>query len=82
MMKRVAVEKSLKNVKDYLTDKGYDVSEIKNTKNNMNNFDAIVVSGQNSNFLGIQNTSTKASIVNASGMSVEDVYNELSNRFS
>ena len=81
-MKRVAVEESLKNVKDYLTDKGYDVSEIKNTKNNMNTFDAIVVSGQNSNFLGMQTTSTKAPVVNANGMSVEDVYNELSNRFS
>lgn len=81
-MKKVAVEKSLGNVKSYLSNQGYNVADLESAKSSLQNFDAVVVSGQNSNLLGMQNTSTKASVVNASGMSPEDVYNQLTNRLS
>jgi galactitol-specific phosphotransferase system IIB component len=81
-MKKIAVEQSLENVKNYLRNQGYDVTDIESTQSNANNFDAIVVSGQNSNFLGMHDTNTKASVINAKGMSVEDIHKELNNRLS
>lgn len=81
-MKKVAVEKSLQNVKNYLNNKGFDVSDLESGTTNLKNFDAIVVSGQNSNLLGMHDTSTKASVINAKGMTVEDVYKQLTNGLS
>ncbi|WP_168198255.1 YkuS family protein [Crassaminicella thermophila] len=81
-MKKVAVEKSLENVKNYLNNKGFDVADLESATTNLKNFDAIVVSGQNSNLLGMHDTSTKASVINAKGLTVEDIYEELNNRLS
>ncbi len=76
-MKRVAVEKSLSNVKDYLKEQGYDVESLENNKDKINSFDAIVVTGQNSNFLGMHDTSTNGTVVYAKGLTPEDVHKEL-----
>lgn len=76
-MRRVAVEKSLKNVKTYLETQGFKVADLESGKNDLNNFDAIVVSGQDSNFLGDQTTASKATVVSAKGKTVEDIYNQL-----
>lgn len=76
-MKRVAVEKSLSNVKDYLKEQGYDVESLENNRDKINSFDAIVVTGQNSNFLGMHDTSTNGTVVYAKGLTPEDVHREL-----
>ncbi|WP_432664117.1 YkuS family protein [Wukongibacter baidiensis] len=76
-MKRVAVEKSLSNVKDYLKEQGYDVESLENNRDKINSFDAIVVTGQNSNFLGMHDTSTNGTVVYAKGLTPEDVHKEL-----
>jgi len=76
-LKRVAVEKSLSNVKDYLKEQGYDVESLENNKDKINSFDAIVVTGQNSNFLGMHDTSTNGTVVYAKGLTPEDVHKEL-----
>ncbi len=82
-MKKVAIESSLSHVKNYLKNQeGYIVSDLKNDESNLNNYDVIVVSGQNSNLLGMQDTNTKAMILNAKGMNAEDVYRQLENRLS
>ncbi|WP_053956853.1 YkuS family protein [Inediibacterium massiliense] len=81
-MKKVAVEKSLKNIKSYLSIQGYEVRDLESSRRNLKNFDAIIVSGQNSNLLGMHDTNTKASVINAAGMTPEDVANQLNNRFS
>jgi len=78
-MKRIAVEKSLKNVKTYLQNQGINVLELEIGKTDLNNFDAVIVSGQNSNFLGDQTTNAKTSVINAKGMAVEDIYKQLDN---
>lgn len=78
-MKKVAVEESLENVKDYLKNQGLEVSNLESARSNLDNFDAVVVSGQNSNFLGIQDTNTKASVINAKGMNVRDIYKQVTN---
>ena len=77
-MKRIAIEQDLSNVKEYLQNNGYTVECLENFKGNLDSFDAIVVTGQNSNFLGMQNTTTKASVINANGLTAEDVYTRLS----
>lgn len=76
-MKRVAVEKSLRNVKNYLKEQGYDVENLENNRDKINSFDAIVVTGQNSNFLGMHDTSTNGTVVYAKGLTPEDVHKEL-----
>ena len=76
-MKRVAVEKSLSNVKEYLKEQGYTVENLENNKDKINSFDAIVVTGQNSNFLGMHDTSTNGTVVYARGLTPEDVHREL-----
>lgn len=78
-MKRVAVERSLSNVKSYLKEKGYTVESLENSKDKINSFDAVVVSGQNSNFLGMHDTATKGRVVYADGLTPEDVHRELEN---
>ncbi|WP_129596511.1 YkuS family protein [Anaerophilus nitritogenes] len=81
-MKKVAVEKSLKNIKSYLSIQGYEVRDLESSRKNLKNFDAIIVSGQNSNILGMQDTNTKTSVINVSGMTPEDVATQLNNTLS
>ncbi|EMT40020.1 Uncharacterized protein family (UPF0180) [Thermoanaerobacter thermohydrosulfuricus WC1] len=76
MGKRVAVESQLSNIKEYLKQKGYEVVELKETlseKNNLNDYDAIVITGQSRNMLGIDDISTKVPVIDATGMSPFDV---------
>ena len=79
-MDRIAVQEGLKTFKDYLSNKGYSVEVIKNNDsfNNFKNFDAVVLSGMNKDFLGIQDTKTRVPVIDATGMTPEDVYNQLS----
>jgi hypothetical protein len=46
--------------------------------NNLNGFDAIVVTGLNTNLSGIQDTGAKAVVINANGLSPEEVARRLS----
>lgn len=76
MGKRIAVESQLSNIKEYLKQKGYEVVELKETlseKNNLNAYDAIVITGQSRNMLGINDISTKVPVIDATGMSPFDV---------
>ena len=79
MGKKVGIEGSLTDVKELLQSKGYEVEELGNT-NNLNKYDAIIVTGQDSNVLGIENTVTKSPIISARGQSAEDIYQQLQNR--
>lgn len=81
-MKRIAVENALGNVKSYLQQQGYTVESLENNKSNLNSFDAVVVSGQDSNFLGMHDTSTNSSVIYARGLTPQDVYSQLENRMT
>jgi len=78
-LKRIAIDNSLKNVQNYLENKGYTVELLKDN-DNLNGYDAIVVSGQKNNFLGIHDTVTKAPVINAHGMTPEEIHREIENR--
>lgn len=75
MKKKVAVEGSLRNVKQYLQEQGYDVADLKS--NNLSGYDAIIISGQDDNMMGIYDTQTKAPVIDASGKSATEVYDQL-----
>ena len=80
-MKKVAVQKGLGPIKNHLENEGIKVKEFDNrkktAKNYLNKFDAVVITGESKDVMGIEDTLTNASIINADGMSAEDVKNEL-----
>jgi len=81
MSKTVAVEGSLNNVKRYLASKGYNVVVFEDGPNNskfsMGDYDAIVVTGQDSNYLGMEDIKTGVPVIDARGLTPEDIYNRL-----
>ncbi|HEX3028355.1 MAG TPA: YkuS family protein [Clostridia bacterium] len=83
MKRTVAVEPALTPVKDFLSEKGYIVKNInfgEMTTKKSDEYDAFVVTGLDKNFLGVNDTSTKAVVVDATGMTPEQIYDELEQR--
>lgn len=84
-MKKVAVQKGLSPIKSYLQNSGYSVKEFdskeKAADNYLNKFDAVVVTGENENIMGIEDAATSASIINADGMTPEDIKNKIERKF-
>lgn len=81
----IAVEPDLTPVKEFLSDKGYTVESIKaddSSKKDTGKYDAFIVSGLDSNSFGIYDTSTKAVVISADGLTPEQVYQELKQRLS
>lgn len=83
-MKKVGIEKTLSNVKQYLEDNNIHVEVLdKGSKDStwgLNRLDAIVVTGADENLMGIQDVVTKTQVINAQGKTAEEVYNEIINR--
>ncbi len=76
----VAVEPDLTPIKDFLTDKGYKVESINaddNSFKSADKYDAFVVNGLDANSLGFYDTSTRAIVIYADGLTPEQVYHEL-----
>jgi acetolactate synthase regulatory subunit len=76
MTGKIAVEQNLSPVANYLASRGYTVTTMNVTEmlsGNKDNFDAYVISGASENFLGMQDRLTDVSVINASGLSPEDV---------
>lgn len=78
-MPKIGVEQSLTQVQDALRDKGYDVIQLKQ-ENDANGCDCCVITGQDENVMGIQNTATAGSVIDARGMSADDVCQEVESR--
>ncbi len=80
-MKKVAVQKGLNPIKDYLCDQGYTVKEFDNRKKNAGNFlnryDAVIVTGENQNIMGVEDTISTTSIIDATGMTGEQVKEQI-----
>lgn len=80
MKRRIAIEPALSNIKDYLTDEGYDVQSMSingRTLSDLSGFDAVVVSGVNTNLFGMSDTDTKAVVINADGLTPPEVADRL-----
>lgn len=78
---RIGIERSLTNVKSLLEQGNYDVVEMDSqntdTKRTQRKLDAIIVSGMDSNFLGMQDTLSNTPVISAAGKTAEEVQREL-----
>jgi hypothetical protein len=82
MNQKIAIEPNLTPIKEFLTGKGYSVENIdygQGTTANKN-YAAFIVAGVETNFMGIQDTSTNAVVINAQGLTAEQVFQELQKR--
>lgn len=81
---RIGVEKSLTNVKSLLERDNHDVVEMESaktdTKRAQKKLDAIIVSGVDSNFLGMHDTLSNTPVISAAGKTAEEVQRELQDR--
>ncbi|SMC75333.1 YkuS family protein [Sporomusa malonica] len=73
MAKKVAVEDNLSTIKQALEKRGYTVVSPKSTESVM----ACVVMGMDNNLMDIQNTITKAPVIDAAGMTPEQVVSRI-----
>ena len=80
-MKKIAVQKGLNPIKDYLSDEGYTVKEFDNRKKNAGHFldryDAVIVTGENQNIMGVDETISSTPIIDATGMTGEEVKKQI-----
>ncbi|RST57907.1 hypothetical protein D5F11_019950 [Siminovitchia terrae] len=69
---KIGVEEGLTNVSQALEEKGYQVVSL-STSSNLNNIDCCIVTGMDSNFMGIETTSTQVPIIEAHGLSADEI---------
>jgi len=74
----IAVENNLKPFKDFLAAQGCRIIAVDRVKDT--EVDAVVLSGADQNIMGMQNIVTKAPVINASGLSPEEIWNEIQRR--
>ncbi|HEY8421822.1 MAG TPA: YkuS family protein [Thermoclostridium sp.] len=83
-MQKIAVQRGLTPVQEYLTDRGYEVEVVDFdafSKAQSEEYDAIVLTGMSKNFLGMEDTATNAPVIDATGMTPEEVCEEIERTF-
>jgi len=75
MEKQIAVEQGLDNVSQALRSAGYQV--VKLEQGQLQNVQCVVVSGGDDNMMGIQTTMTKAPVINAQGLSPQEIVQKI-----
>lgn len=79
-MARVAVEQSLSPISKMLRDNGYEVVPLGNWQQEV---DAIVITGQDVNVMGMQDVkSSGAPVISADGLTTHEVFHEVNVRLS
>jgi glutamine amidotransferase PdxT len=78
-MAKVGVEGSLTDIQQALREKGYDVVELKQ-ESDAQNCDCCVITGLDSNVMGMADTSTKGPVIEANGMSADEVCQQVASR--
>jgi galactitol-specific phosphotransferase system IIB component len=84
ILKKVAVEKGLKDVEQYLSEQGYSVQEFE--RNSIENasfysgFDAVVVTGQSINVMGYEDTKTKVPQIIAEGLTAQEIGRQIDSK--
>ncbi|WP_413379935.1 YkuS family protein [Alkalihalobacillus sp. 1P02AB] len=71
-MARIGVEQTLTDVQQELQAKGYDIVQL-NNEQDAQGCDCCVISGQDQNVMGIQTAVTQGSVINADGMTAQEV---------
>lgn len=83
MSRKIAVEQNLTPVREFLSEKGYSVDAVnigKEFTRELEKYDAVVVTGMNKDFLGVQDVNTGAVIIDAKGLTAEQVLKEMESR--
>lgn len=80
-MKKVAIERELSNIGDFLKNAGYTVQELdtemKYNSSQLDKLDAVVLSGLSEDVIGVQDTLTSVPVINAEGMTKEQIKEQL-----
>jgi hypothetical protein len=77
-MAKIAVENSLSQVKEELQNNGHQVVNLDQA--NVADCQCCVISGQDKNVMGMANAETKASVINAEGLSAREVVDQVNQR--
>ncbi|AXF56897.1 YkuS family protein [Salicibibacter kimchii] len=80
-MARIGVEASLSDVQAALEEKGHDVVALQQEQDAMD-CDCCVTTGMDSNVMGMSDTVSQASIIEAQGLNAEQVCNKVENRLN
>jgi hypothetical protein len=78
-MPKIGVEQTLTNVQQALQERGYEVVPLKQ-ESDAKGCDCCVISGQDVNVMGISNVVTAGSVIDARGLSAEEVCQEVESR--
>ncbi|MFD2615743.1 MULTISPECIES: YkuS family protein [Terrilactibacillus] len=78
-MPKIGVEESLTNVMQELQNKGYDVVQLKQ-ESDAKGCDCCVVTGLDSNVMGMADTSIQGSVIEANGLSADEVCQQVESR--
>lgn len=78
-MAKIGVEQSLTNVSQALQEKGYEVVELKN-ETDAKGCDCCVVTGGDSNVMGIQNVIIEGSVIDATGLSADEICHQVESK--
>jgi hypothetical protein len=77
-MARVAVEGNMQDVKSALQNSGHEVVTM--DEQSVNNCQCCVITGQDKNVMGMADRATQASVINAEGMTAEEVVAQVNQR--
>lgn len=75
-MAKIAVAENLSQVKQELSDQGYQVV----TMDEANEADCCVITGLDENMMGMAETMTKAPVINAQGLTANEIVNQVQQR--
>lgn len=78
-MAKIGVENTLTNVQQALQQKGYDVVSLQ-SESDVQGCDCCVVSGQDSNVAGISNVAIKGSVIDARGLTTDEICQQVESR--
>ncbi|TYS70778.1 YkuS family protein [Sutcliffiella horikoshii] len=80
-MPKIGVEQSLTDVQQALQQKGYDVVQLMN-ENDAKGCDCCVVTGIDNNVMGISNSVTAGSVIEASGLTADQICQQVESRIN
>ncbi|MDQ0243966.1 hypothetical protein J2S09_001511 [Bacillus fengqiuensis] len=78
-MAKIGVEQSLTDVQQALQEKGYEIVQLRQ-ESDAQGCDCCVVTGQDNNIMGISNVVTAGSVIEASGMTAEEVCQQVESK--
>ncbi|WP_174733101.1 YkuS family protein [Mesobacillus harenae] len=80
-MAKIGVEQSLTNISEALRDRGHDVIDLRQ-ESDAEGCDCCVVTGLDSNVMGMSDTFTKGSVIEANGLTAEEVCSQVDQKTS